>query len=150
MAPDALARRRPAPARSGSSDRDPLPLPEFEHIVWTLLERRPCVRPSVLDVARSAGRTPRELRRSYEHLSAVLGPLGKGNDMMPRRMLTYACCTYAANLIRRGTKVTAASSLAGFRHNGNFARQFRLYFGCSPRDLRGFCEPEQAARQALS
>jgi AraC-like DNA-binding protein len=149
MAPDVAARRRPAPAGCGCSsrDHDPLPLPEFEHIVWTLLERHPCVRPSVLDVALSAGRTPRELRRSYERVSAVLGPLGRGNDMMPRRMLTYACCTYAADLIRRGTKVTAASSLAGFRHHGNFARQIRLYFGCNPSDLRGFCGPEQPVRQ---
>ena len=126
-----------AKTTADTRSRDPLPLPTFEAIVHKLLEDHPCRRPSVVEIARAAGRTPRELRAAYERLNQILGDRGAENKMMIRRMLTWSCLRYAALLIPQGTKVTAASRLAGFHDNGSFARQFRGYFGCSPHEYSG-------------
>ena len=122
------------PSRPCGRARDPLPLPDFEAIVRVFLNAKPCVRPSAEEIARAAGWSARELRRSYERIDRILGSVGVGNGNAIRRMLTWSCLRYAADLITGGTKVTAASRLAGFHHNGSFARQFKMYFGCDPSD----------------
>jgi len=73
------------PSRPCGRARDPLPLPDFEAIVRVFLNAKPCVRPSAEEIARAAGWSARELRRSYERIDRILGSVGVGNGNAIRR-----------------------------------------------------------------
>jgi len=105
---------------------------EIARIVWQFLEERPGTRPTIADVGRAVGRTPLQLRRA---LANGRRETANGSGTL-RAMLTSACITYAAALVKRGEKVEAAMFLSGFRHKTNFGRQFRRQFGCLPSQYR--------------
>jgi AraC-like DNA-binding protein len=68
---------------------------------------------------------------------AALRRLLRGEGALtPKALITQVCVEHAAELIRSGTKIEAALSLAGFHQKTNFNRQFRRMFGCLPHEYR--------------
>jgi hypothetical protein len=100
-----------------SQFRRSLSAPLLCGLVWRHLERFPCQRPLVQDLANALGTTERGLRRACR--LAGLGAV--------RRHLAYGCLTFAASLIAAGIKSDAAIRLAGFRSRWNFNRQCRAF-----------------------
>lgn len=96
------------------------------HAAAGLLRDRPGRRPTVGDVSKAMASHPVTLRRNLRDLRA----------QKPHALIMLARLGHVATLIQRGTKIDAARTLAGFRHKGNFNRQFRSVYRCLPREYR--------------
>jgi AraC-like DNA-binding protein/mannose-6-phosphate isomerase-like protein (cupin superfamily) len=96
--------------------------------VVDLLTRDPSVEISVADMAAEAGTCVRNFHRAFKKLTG-LPPLAYVNESRIRR---------ACELLRDTDKTVAQiAALVGYDDSNYFARQFRHFVGCSPRQYRG-------------